>query len=67
LFLEKNVGGEKAVFAGGFAIFWCFVVVKTWCVCGGMRGECGVLCGVFLARKDANFAEFIFGIFPFWE
>ena len=30
VFGEKYSGGGKAVFAGGFAIFWCFAVVKTW-------------------------------------
>jgi hypothetical protein len=31
LVLEKNIlAGKRAVFAGGFAIFWCFVVVKVW-------------------------------------
>jgi hypothetical protein len=29
-FGEKYFDGEKGRFAEGFAIFWCFVVVKTW-------------------------------------
>jgi hypothetical protein len=49
---EKCFGVRKDVFAGGFAISSCFVVVKSWFVCGGMRGFCGALCGGFFAAEN---------------
>jgi hypothetical protein len=59
---EKILEEERWFFAGGFAIFGCFVVVKTWRICGGMRRNCGVLHGVSAAKKHANFFNFIFGL-----
>jgi hypothetical protein len=32
-----------------------------------MRGDCGVLCGVFWAAENMPAFEIYFGIFPFWE
>jgi hypothetical protein len=29
-FGEKSLAGKNVVFAGGFAILWCFLMVKTW-------------------------------------
>jgi hypothetical protein len=48
------------VFAGDFAIFWCFVKVKTWLICGGMRGKRGVLYGAFGLLKTRQLFRFYF-------
>jgi hypothetical protein len=67
VFWRKIFGGEKSGFCGGFAIFGCFAVVKTWWVCGGMRGDRGVLCGVFGPLKTRQFFQVYFWVIPNWE
>jgi hypothetical protein len=52
--------GRRVVFAGDFAIFWCFVKVKTWLICGGMRGKRGVLYGAFGLLKTRQLFRLYF-------
>jgi len=39
-------------FAGVFDDFLLQIVVKTWCVCGGMRGKRGFLTSTFWGVKN---------------
>jgi len=43
IFARKKLAWQNLVFAGGFGLLWCFLMVKSWWVCGGMRGERGDL------------------------
>jgi hypothetical protein len=63
--LEENLfKREMIVFAGGFVIFECFVVIKVWCVCGGRRGNCGALYRAILAAKKMPSFSTLFSAIP---
>jgi hypothetical protein len=49
----------------GFHEFWLQIVVKTWCVCGELRGKRGFLTPTFLDVKNTpRFLTLFFDALP---